>query len=287
MPVLFDLSAAGLEWRQSGCIWTWYSEDPGPCRGGRSNGQCYHALELTGAGCLSVAVDSWAIWVRGWHYCDGVATLPSRRADRVAAGSPSFIFSPAIGRSPQGSWGNEAYLSAEPDPPEAEARLSVPHEDEWGSCRDQAASREGAETARRQHGLQVAMERWTGRLRRSDRLLRSRDFKRVNQLGERAASRHFVVLVSPRGTRPGRRTGSRGDGSQRLGITASRKVGNAVARNRVKRAVREWFRKERCELESDIDLVVIARREATQLSTGEVAEALRVLTRHAAGRGQE
>lgn len=36
----------------------------------------------------------------------------------------------------------------------------------------------------------------------------------------------------------------RGDrGAPRLGITVTRKVGNAVRRNRIKRLVREWFRK--------------------------------------------
>jgi ribonuclease P protein component len=64
-------------------------------------------------------------------------------------------------------------------------------------------------------------------------------------------------------------------------------VGNAVARNRVKRAVREWFRKERCQLEPDIDLVVIARREATKLGAGEVAEVLRELTSLASKKREE
>lgn len=74
-----------------------------------------------------------------------------------------------------------------------------------------------------------------------------------------------------------------GDGTgARLGITASRKVGGAVERNRVKRRVREWFREVRGEL-GDRDLVVIARRGATRLDqvalgrelTALVAEATR------------
>jgi ribonuclease P protein component len=51
-----------------------------------------------------------------------------------------------------------------------------------------------------------------------------------------------------------------GDSRQRLGITASRKVGNAVQRNRAKRLLREAFRCIRTELPSGLDLVVIVRQ---------------------------
>lgn len=47
----------------------------------------------------------------------------------------------------------------------------------------------------------------------------------------------------------------------RLGITVSKRVGNAVVRNRVKRLIREAFRQiEHLQVASD--LVVIAKREA-------------------------
>lgn len=45
----------------------------------------------------------------------------------------------------------------------------------------------------------------------------------------------------------------------RIGITVSRQVGNAVRRNRIKRLVREAFRKHRSLLPSACDLVVIAK----------------------------
>ena len=52
----------------------------------------------------------------------------------------------------------------------------------------------------------------------------------------------------------------------RLGITVSRKVGNAVVRNRFKRRVRAWFRARRGELDAGLDLVVIARPLGGSLS---------------------
>ncbi len=45
----------------------------------------------------------------------------------------------------------------------------------------------------------------------------------------------------------------------RIGITASRRVGNAVVRNRVKRQVREWFRNVEVAGASGYDLVVVAK----------------------------
>ena len=67
----------------------------------------------------------------------------------------------------------------------------------------------------------------------------------------------------------------------RLGLTVSRKVGNAVIRNRVKRRVREWFRLERGRLSAGTEVVVIARREASRLSFEEGRRMLSVLVEKA------
>jgi ribonuclease P protein component len=109
----------------------------------------------------------------------------------------------------------------------------------------------------------------TGRFRRSDRLRVSRDYQRVAAQGDRFASSEFVMLVAPAGPTPTARL--------RLGITASRKVGNAVVRNRIKRAVREWFRRCRDRIDvggNGLDVVVIARREAAKLDANDIAERL-------------
>jgi ribonuclease P protein component len=52
-------------------------------------------------------------------------------------------------------------------------------------------------------------------------------------------------------------------------------VGNAVVRNRIKRGIREWFRRRRDSFPAPWDLVVIARRGSSRLiETGAVGTAL-------------
>lgn len=106
----------------------------------------------------------------------------------------------------------------------------------------------------------------TGRFRRTDRLLVSQEFRRVMRVGRRVPHGDLVLVIAPaKNKRRGNGVLATGRGS-RLGITASRKVGNAVCRNRFKRRVREWFRGRRAEFERDLDLVVIARRSGARLS---------------------
>jgi ribonuclease P protein component len=93
------------------------------------------------------------------------------------------------------------------------------------------------------------------RFRRADRLRSGKDFRRLSREGRRSAGAHFVVLAAA----------GRDAGRPRLGLTVSRRVGGAVARNRVKRRVREWFRQERGRLAPGTDWVVIARRGAAEL----------------------
>jgi ribonuclease P protein component len=62
----------------------------------------------------------------------------------------------------------------------------------------------------------------------------------------------------------------RPEGPLRLGITASRKIGGAVQRNRARRLIREAFRSVFAELPSALDIVVIVRRPLGERKASDV-----------------
>lgn len=103
---------------------------------------------------------------------------------------------------------------------------------------------------------------------RAARIRRRREFLRVQRGGRRTHTPHFVVIA-----------GERAASGARLGVTVSSRVGNAVARNRVKRIIREIFRTRRPVLSPATDVVVIAKRGAHDLTYQEVeAEVVPALT---------
>jgi ribonuclease P protein component len=88
------------------------------------------------------------------------------------------------------------------------------------------------------------------------RLRRRWEFDNVQTRGRRVHTTHFVMLVLPSQSPRERK---------RIGITVSKKVSqNAVVRNRVKRLVREVFRRHR-DIFPEADVVVIAKPGAGDL----------------------
>jgi ribonuclease P protein component len=102
------------------------------------------------------------------------------------------------------------------------------------------------------------------------RLSRSGDFDRVFRDGRSHANRYLVLYTFPRAEPEG------ADGA-RLGISVSRKVGGAVERNAVKRALREAFWALDAD-GADQDFVIVARPDSAGLvereGTAGVREAL-------------
>jgi ribonuclease P protein component len=84
---------------------------------------------------------------------------------------------------------------------------------------------------------------------KTQRVRRRSEFQQIFKNGYRVGSRYFTLLLSPN-------AGS----TTRLGIVASRKLGDAVRRNRAKRLIRELFRLNERPA-AGFDVVVIPRRE--------------------------
>ena len=95
--------------------------------------------------------------------------------------------------------------------------------------------------------------------RRRGRLSRSGDFDRVYREGRSHANRFLVLYAFPRGDADADRD------EVRLGVSVSRKVGGAVERNAVKRALREAFWSLDDALPRGHDFVLVARPDAAGL----------------------
>ena len=94
---------------------------------------------------------------------------------------------------------------------------------------------------------------------KADRLRKRREFLEVQHEGRKIHSRDLLILVC-----------SRADTSQRVGITVSTKVGGAVQRNRVKRVLREVWRRHHRVLPEGLDVVMIAKRTAVDATLAEL-----------------
>lgn len=86
------------------------------------------------------------------------------------------------------------------------------------------------------------------------RLARRPEFVRCYDQGRRAYSRHFVLFILDR---------QDAAPAWRLGVTVTRKTGNAVIRNRFKRLLREAFRLDQSLIPEGCDMVVVPKRGVT------------------------
>jgi len=98
-----------------------------------------------------------------------------------------------------------------------------------------------------------------GRFPADSRVRKRSEYLSIQERGQRVSTPRFVLILCS----------STATGSPRLGVTASRKVGNAVVRARAKRLVREAFRATRELWVPGIDVVVIVKRstEDSKLDT--------------------
>ena len=107
-------------------------------------------------------------------------------------------------------------------------------------------------------------------LLRSQRITDSQTFQETYDQGKRFHGKFMVLWL---------REGD--DASMRLGVVASRKVGNAVMRARAKRRMREAFRRHRKQFHGNSDVVLVARRALVKASWKDLLDELLMLARKA------
>ena len=109
-----------------------------------------------------------------------------------------------------------------------------------------------------------------------DRLRKRAEFLLVQEEGRKIHGPHFLLMALPATRPPGSPTSCR----PRFGVTVSKRVGNAVARTRVKRLLREALRRRKGLVPAGMRVVAVARPNALGLHLQEViAEITRLLAR--------
>lgn len=195
-------------------------------------------------------MDLLTLWISGWR----------------ATGS-SYTMSRLIRRTlklrRRGEAPYEAYLSAEPPQARQDPRFPQENENRGGQAGDSLSQATGPQET---HRLVLG-------LRKGMRLTDSPEFERVYKRGTAYRGKLISVHAFPRGA-----------GGPRLGLSVSKKVGNAVSRNSVKRRLRELFRSRFPGSEPELDFVVSARPAASGATYAELERELdRALERLGSG----
>lgn len=101
---------------------------------------------------------------------------------------------------------------------------------------------------------------------KSKRILKKKDFIRLSKQGKKVLTHYFIAVVT-----------KGAEDNNRIGITASKKVGNAPERNRIKRLIREYFRHRQENHTEKKDINIIARKGIISLTNKEINKELETL----------
>lgn len=101
-------------------------------------------------------------------------------------------------------------------------------------------------------------------MRKEQRVKKNNEFQEVFKKGTSIANRQFVVYKLKKEDQH----------LFRIGLSVSKKIGNAVVRNQIKRYLRQVFLELKEEIENDFDYVIIARKPAADMDFHEVKKSM-------------
>jgi len=163
---------------------------------------------------------------------------------------------------------HETHLPTEQQASQTDARLPRAHEHAGRATGPQAPAGQGPQAfdgidPSQAAEVSSAHPDHSQRFPKAVRLRKRHEFLALQREGRRQTLPHFIVISRHKHHAP-----------SRLGITTSRKVGGAPTRNRIRRLVRDFFRRRRVDIVPPRDLLVIARPAAATVSYADAAHEL-------------
>lgn len=101
-------------------------------------------------------------------------------------------------------------------------------------------------------------------MRKINRLKSNDDFQNVFKHGKSFANRQLVLYYLPKQDQL----------DFRVGLSVSKKIGNAVVRNKIKRSLRQAIHELEEEIKREYDLVIIARQPVKEMNFHQIKKSL-------------
>ncbi|TXK77754.1 ribonuclease P protein component [Paenibacillus sp. N3.4] len=101
-------------------------------------------------------------------------------------------------------------------------------------------------------------------MEKSYRLAKREDFNKVYRYGKSMANHQFVLYYLPKAQLE----------HFRLGVSVSKKVGNAVVRNRIRRIIKEIIRLNKESMTPHYDYIILARKPAAEMDYAEMEKSI-------------